>query len=179
MAQAVGVSRSAWMNYKVRSDFPQAVPRRKPPRGWTAEHVQAVKAWSANLQPDRSGKHDDLAGEDGLSITKRIELLLKRERMLHTKLQREILEGRYVPREVMDEALGGLAGVFVAVLDELEITAPPRFAGKTAAQIAQEIQHILDLNRRRIVEKAQYELMSVQKVAESLLRRPGRAEAGK
>lgn len=130
---------------------------------WTAGDAAKLKKWRGQPQAAADG-----AGPGGESS---IEIQLKTERMRHERLKREILEGQYIRRELLDESLGGLAQVFVDVVTDLELALPPRLAQLTAAQIEAQLGPILDAYRSRIIEKAQYETISVEKIAAAHARR--------
>lgn len=120
-------------------------------------------------------------------VKAQVDILLKRERMMHERVKREILEGQYVRRELLDGALGGLAALFGEALDELEVTGPDRFAGKSAGAIEVELAKVIDSIKRRIVERAEYETRHVVDVAKDEAERrysgggrgPGRRGVGR
>jgi hypothetical protein len=106
------------------------------------------------VSPDSAARFDPVIGAQ-------VEVLLKKERMLHERLKREILEGKYVPRELVDGALGGFASLVIQILDELELSLPPRLAGKTSGQIEADLIAVLDAARQRLADKAEIELVRV------------------
>jgi len=182
LANLVGVSRKAVTEWLRRPDFPvrHAAP-------WNDAEVEQIRRWKTTLQEDRSSSSmpgtspNPQAGAYDPMMRMQIDTLLKREKMLHEKLKREITEGKYMPRDLVDGAMGGLAVLFVQMLDDLELSGPTRFANRTGPQVAKDIGVLLDSYRQRIIEKAQIEMVKIADLArmrEEKVRGRGRPTAG-
>jgi hypothetical protein len=123
-----------------------------------------LQVFRSTLQPDRAagaGKSRSLQ-----EAKLQVDILLARERMEHEKLRKEILSGKKIDRELLDGSLGGLTAVFIDVFHDLELTLPGRMGGRTPDQIERDLGPLLDTYRRRIVEKAEYELVTVERIAQ-------------
>ena len=125
------------------------------------------------------GGDEEQPDYSNLSVAyRKTQIQLNHERMLHERLKRQINGGLYVPRDLLDGALGGLAAMFVQICDELEMSLPSRFASKRADQIERELTKLLDSCRRRICEKASYELAHLSKIRKPRKKRRGRPTVG-
>ncbi len=158
LARLMGRSHSTVGEWVKRPDFPT---RRKAP--WSDADVQAIKAWAGLLQPNRAKAEEP---DDDLARLKlQAETLYKKERALREKLRREIDQGQWVKRDLLDGAVGGVCRLFVDALTELELTLPERLAGKTAGQIKMDLAKVCDGVRRRIIERGEYEYVKVTDLA--------------
>jgi len=174
IAKALGVSRQRLYKLKTRPDWP--CPSALP---FGDSHIEALRRWRAGFQHD--GGDQDGDGDGGGDVGrayKQIQILLSRERMLHEKLKREITAGQYVSRELLDGSLGGLAQLFIDGLADLEMALPARLAGKAGPQVEKELQRYFDSLRRRIAERAEYELVKVSDMAAKARRGRGRPGVG-
>lgn len=183
VAQALGVSRNALLKLRRDPEFPlESVPA-------SERQVERVRQWrAARLQPDRAHPDDgadaDAAAEaegeaevDGKSM-KDVELALKRERARHERLKRQILEGEYVKRDMLDQSLGGLAALFIETLNQIETSLPAKLAGKSEQEIEVELGPLLDTYRQQIVDRGVYEMQSMQDVAAHSRQGAGRPSVG-
>jgi hypothetical protein len=158
LARQIGVSQPSVAKLVKHADWPV---RRKAP--WRSSDVDIIKRWRKSL----NGNHDDSMTTLS-SAKKKVDIMLASERMKNERIKREITEGQYVRRELMDGALGGMAAVFVGLLDELVATCPERMAGKSAGQIKKEFTILIDHSRNRLVEKGEYELLKLNELVAQL-----------
>lgn len=191
LARAVGIHVSTLCRYMKRRDFPRKCPKRMPPDGWNDDHAALIKVWRTRLQPDHSGKGKpsqaqlDDAPTNGEQLPwserDRIRAELDQEKLLMARLRRETEQGQLIPRHLVDSGLGGLANVFCEILDELRVNLPATCAGRTAGQIESHLDKLITGHKRRLIEKGQYELMSMERTIEQhqvKTRRRGRPAVG-
>lgn len=186
LAGLLGISQPVLVRATKKPDWPV---RRAAP--WSAADVAAIVSWRAQLQPDRSAPAREAAapaasgaathpqaGSNDAVLLRQVELLLKKERMLHEKRKREILEEQFILRDLVDGSMGGLAALFVQILDDLELSAPVRFGNKTGEQVAAIAGPLFDSYRQRLLEKAELELVRIADLSKSVAgRRRGRPSA--
>lgn len=167
LADRLGVSRVTVTKYFTRADWP--VRKRGP---WSDADVARARSFKQTLQDDRAEQGEPGAPEASQQIANLKRAKLAAETKLkviqgrHEELKHQILSGRYIPRDLVDESLGGLASLFVQALDELEMQEP---------SIGPRLDHL----RTRLAEQAQYELRRVEEVGLELAkRRRGRGRPG-
>lgn len=183
LGKVLGVSHQTAAEYVKRPDWP--VPRRPP---WSEDHIRIAQGFAATLRADRSGGGSHPTARPGATdpanaqrfdpvIAAQVDVLLKKERMLHEKTKREVLEGKYVLREHVDGALGGLGALMLQIFEELEMSLPSALAGMTAGQVEKHLVRVLDAARQRIADKAEVELVRVSDLVEHVRKR-GRGRPG-
>lgn len=182
LAKLFDISRTTVTKWVKRADFPCA--RRGP---WSKEQVAEIHAWWLNWRRTTPEEAAEVALDKY-----QVELKLKTEKMLTERIKREILEGKYLPRDQVDGALGGIAAVFIEALDAIEESIPTRVAqaivehlqlppakvSELAGIIDPFVQSHLDRARQRLIEHGSYELVKITElVQESGTRRRGRPTA--
>lgn len=155
LAKALGISQPTVSKLLKRSDWPT---RRHGP--WSSVEVQQVKAWRESLQEDRA-REDYGEGSAAIDELKRaklqIEIIEKRERANFTKFRHELERQEHVRKDLLERAMGGLAGEFVAIFEEMELAGPKRFAEMSPEQFGRHLDHY----RKRIVDRGKVELKSL------------------
>ena len=169
LAALLGVSQPRISQLIRSADWPDGVRHRGP---WPMEEAQQIVQWHDAKAGSSPEQVSDLA-----KVKTQVEILWKREKIEREKLERAIREGKYVEREKYDGSLGGLAALFIAELDEFELTAPGRFANKPAGQIMLEVQGLLDNMRKRLADHAEIELRTVAEVRGDVRTRAERRSA--
>lgn len=179
LAEDLGIPERSLRRHRARPDWPASVPR-DDAGTVTDDHMAALRAWLGTLQRDRSGRGTHPVERAGLADQQlpaagddeprpfdprdaaSVELALKRERMLHERLKRQILDGEHVPRDLLEGALAGLARTFADLLDELELSLPSRLANLPAGRIETELIRILDSGRQRLADRTEVELIRLK-----------------
>ncbi len=166
LAGFLGIRKRSLQRLLARPDWP--IGKHAP---WSADDAREARRWRReSLQNPNSRKRDEVDPELARQLMEaRIELAKARRDKL--AFENELLRGRYVPRETLDGAMGGLAAVFVQILQEIEFTWPGRFSHGIDVKGA---ERLLDSYRRRIIEKGELELRSLSDVRAET-RRAGRA----
>ncbi len=153
-AKKLGITEATASRLRQHDAWPAEVPRRTPPRGYTAAHAALVADWrSRELREDRAAD----GPADLTNIRQRKDL----EAMLLTKVKRELLQGKYVARSLHVAALERLADLFVAALNQLEQAVPLAVPGMTPEQRG-EIECVLAQRcadqRDKIAERGRIEV---------------------
>ncbi len=111
-----------------------------------------------SLQNPNSRRDDEADPELARELMEaRVDLARARGDKL--RAENEKLLEQYVPWEQVAGMLGGLAFVFLEILDEIEATWPSRFEIDRA-----EVGRLVESYRRRIIEKAEIELRRLSDV---------------
>ncbi|MEM1213024.1 MAG: hypothetical protein AAGI68_12100 [Planctomycetota bacterium] len=159
LADALEISRKTLLQWMDRPDWKWQ--RRGP---WDAKAQRDIAQWRVlTLQEDRAEQggspRDDSHAPADLATIARLkkaklaaDVKYQTEHAKHEQLKHEILGGHYIRRDLVDGALGGLAALFVQVCDELEMRKP-------------DLGPLLDDYRRRLCDRADYELRRVEEVS--------------
>ena len=171
VARALGVSRTTLYKLKTRDDWPAAaeLPLRR-------EDVERIRRWRDDaLSPDPTrfdreeprdlgesgGPQPDLGRAD-----KQVGILLKRARLEKLKLEREITEGKYVPRDRVEGIVCGVSSLFIDALHELEMSLPRRLHGLSEGAMEAELQRVFDALRERLADHAEFEVLKLHELRE-------------
>lgn len=189
IARELGVSRTTIYKLKARDDWPAATEL-----PLSREDVERVRTWrNEALSPDPTrfdreepqdlgesgGPQPDLGRAD-----KQVGILLKRARLEKLKLEREITEGKYVPRDRVEGIVCGVSSLFIDALHELELSLPRRLHGLSEGAMEAELQRVFDALRERLADHAEFEVLKLHELKERTRSpkggRPpkGRADAG-
>lgn len=112
---------------------------KSPP--WDGADVPRMKAWAATAfeqQPEPTDP-DTAAAMKDLSPERQAKLALVIERTAKVKLERELLAGRYIPRERVESDLLGRATEARRTLEAITSLAP-RLAGRDEQHIRGELE---------------------------------------
>lgn len=140
VADEIGISERTLRNLRQREDFPKGQR--------DDAHVEAIADWHRNaLQENRAAV--DLS---------QIGLQHKAEQMLLTRVRRELLEGKYIPLQLHEQAMLALSDTFIASLNELQQALPLALRGLDAGASERLLRDRFDNARRLIVERGTIEL---------------------
>lgn len=176
---------SLWVR---RDDWP--VRRRAP---WGPVDLRKIDTWRQGLSDgglQDSNEHFEGGGPqtsdgDGLptenvAVThKKVQTLLAKEKLLDARLSRQVKEGKLVPRDLLDGALGGLVAMFKEGLEDLEMSLPERLESLPSTEIQKIMARHIDGLLKRLIERAEYDTKHVADVAKEIAKRgAGRPRTG-
>lgn len=182
VAAALNIGEKGLRMLRARDGWPG--PKKKLPKtGVGPAMIKKIKAWRADTvgEDHAAGQHhnstendtNEFDAKDGDldakpgdlgRLHKKTQIAVNQERFKTAKQNREIKEGLFVERHLLDSGMGGLANVFVGILEEIEQTWPGRFGNKTPGALAKEMPTVLDAYKRRLIEKGKFELMTLDEL---------------
>lgn len=94
------------------------------------------------------------------------ETLDKFEAFRKKQIENAIKAGQYVPKDILDQAIVGLANMFVGVMDEWVQALPQQLAGLDPTQIEPILEARIRSSRERILNDGKIKLATAKEVAE-------------
>ena len=147
-AAAAGVSAPALKKTLGLADCPVNA---KPP--WTDQDLEILKAYRQHLQEDRAaernGEKKAAANSQGapvaspMSAARIVDLKLKTERMLKTRIEREILEGKHVDRARVQHEIKQLIHSAKTAFVNLPKSITPRLDRGAERRVTDRVRQIL------------------------------------
>ena len=181
VANEIGITEAALSMLRQHEMWPDSVPRKTPPRGYSAAHAATIAAWrSTQLRENRAAPDDPDAPGDLKNVRQRKDL----EAMLLTRVRRQILNGEYVKKRLHVAAMERITDVFVAKLNQAEQSIPLRAASLTSEQrgdLERVIAETFAAMRSEIAERGRIEVSHADDaaaIAEEPKRGRGRPSRG-
>ncbi len=168
LAGFLGIRKRSLQRLLARADWP--VGKHAP---WSANDAREARRWRREaLQNPNSRGRDSTDVELDTALDRELmeaRVDLARARGDKLRAENEKLREQYMPWEQVDGMLGGLAFVFLRILDEIEATWPGRFGIDRA-----EVGRLVASYRRRVIDQAELELRRLSDARDETLR-AGRA----
>ena len=96
-----------------------------------------------------------------------------------TRVQKEILQGKYVEKTVVTQAFVGFVQIYIAALEKLQRALPPIVEHQDAGTVELELRTQLDQMREDLLQETEVQLLDFDKVSKDLLRRRKSRGAGR
>lgn len=175
-AKALGVSEGTLSKYLRRGDWPA---RREAPFG--DADLEKARGLQKLLQDDRSEKAAPPAAAVRQDVNlkelqTRQKILLDKERTRKARVEADLAEAQVVPRALLDDAVIGLARIFVERIRNAE-SALPRFLDGDKRKNKAALSTYFERVRQDLVESASIELAKADDELRKIVTRKGRASS--